>query len=171
MFSRSLKATPMAAPQRLKEEPVARLATQLRALRTNGDGARVMIVEDEPFIAMAIEDALADDGFEVCGVYAAEAPAIAAARTLRPAFAVVDVRLAPGDGRRVARVLSEECGSVVLMASAEDIATLGGAGAAGVLSKPYDATLVGTALVTAARWMAGLHVDHVPARLSPLAAG
>lgn len=160
----------MVEPRRFPDKSIARLALELRALRNGGGAARVMIVEDDALIALAIEDALIDDGFEICGVFSAEEPAIASARSLQPEFAVVDVRLAPGDGRHVARVLSKECGSVVLLASAEDITTLEGVGAPGVLSKPYDAAFVGAALVTAATWLAGLQVSQLPPRLFSLIA-
>ncbi|HLZ84680.1 MAG TPA: hypothetical protein VKQ54_14030, partial [Caulobacteraceae bacterium] len=66
---------------------------------------RVLIVEDDPFIATDLEGALSAAGCEVCGVAASEGVALEMARATRPAFAVVDVHLSPGDGRVVAREL------------------------------------------------------------------
>ena len=80
---------------------------------------RVLIVEDDPFVAIDVQQALTEAGYEVCGSAASEAEALAIARATHPDFAVVDVHLAPGDGRDVARELIAHYDTAVLMATSE----------------------------------------------------
>ena len=48
---------------------------------------KVLIVEDDPFIAMDLEGVLSDAGCDVCGVAASEAEALRMGEATRPAFA------------------------------------------------------------------------------------
>jgi len=57
---------------------------------------KVMIVEDEFIIADALDAALTDAGYNVCGSAATVPEAVALARHHNPDLAVVDVRLADG---------------------------------------------------------------------------
>ena len=107
---------------------------------------KVLIVEDDAMIATDVEQALSAAGFEVCGVADSEAAALDLASRTHPNFAVVDVQLAPGDGRAVAREISRHQHVAVLMATAEHSSTLNGIGALALLPKPYDANLVPAAL-------------------------
>ena len=59
---------------------------------------RVMVVEDEPTIAMLLARVLRNQGHEVCAVATSEAGAIAAAALHHPQIILVDVRLRPGSG-------------------------------------------------------------------------
>jgi two-component system, response regulator PdtaR len=77
----------------------------------------VLVVEDEFLVAMEIEHCLTDAGYEVCGTAASEGDAIRLAVDRKPKLAVVDVRLAPGSGIEVAKVL-ERMGTGVLFATA-----------------------------------------------------
>ncbi|HEY2049384.1 MAG TPA: response regulator [Caulobacteraceae bacterium] len=131
---------------------------------------RVLVVEDEGLIALSIEDALLDAGFDVCAVTATEAQAIQAGRSARPEFAVVDVKLAPGDGRRVAKVLSVECGAIVVMASSETPASLHGLGAWIAVTKPFDPRAIPMALMMAQARSRGDDAESEPAppRISAL---
>ena len=61
---------------------------------------RVLIVEDDPFIAMDLEGVLSEAGCDVCGVAASEAEALLMGEATRPSFAGVDVRLSRGETRR-----------------------------------------------------------------------
>ncbi len=106
----------------------------------------VLIAEDDPFIAMTVEDAVVDAGFDVVGVAASEKEAVALGDAAEPDLAVVDVRLRPGDGKAVARALSSRHDTGVLMASAEDAANLNHIGAVAALTKPYSAAEVPAAL-------------------------
>ena len=58
----------------------------------------VLIVEDDAFIATDVEHALIAAGYDVCGVAATEVEALQLAEQRAPELAVVDVKLAPGDG-------------------------------------------------------------------------
>jgi DNA-binding response OmpR family regulator len=57
-----------------------------------------LIIEDEPFIAMAIEDALRDCGCSSFDFACNPEAAVEAARQHRPGLITADVRLAPGCG-------------------------------------------------------------------------
>jgi DNA-binding response OmpR family regulator len=57
-------------------------------------GNRILIVEDEYFVALTIEDALADAGYEVLGVEASGEAAILHALEARPDLVLMDIRLA-----------------------------------------------------------------------------
>ena len=126
---------------------------------------RVLIVEDDPFISTDVRQALTLAGYEVCGVAASEQEAIAAAKESHPDLAVVDVQLAPGDGRAVARELAATYGVTILMATAEPASALHGIGAVGVVPKPYDANVIPAALVAAEALLAdedpGTLPDHM----------
>lgn len=126
------------------------------------------MVEDEGLIALSIEDALMDAGFDVCAVTATEAAAIEVGLAARPEFAVVDVKLAPGDGRRVARVLSADCGSIVIMASSENPASLHGLGAWLAVTKPFDPRAIPAALALARARAGGLQDQAMPPQVSIL---
>ena len=58
----------------------------------------VLIIEDEPYIAMQIEDVLRGGGAQSVTIATTETDAIAAAQRHRPDFITSDVRLAEGTG-------------------------------------------------------------------------
>ncbi len=58
----------------------------------------VLIIEDEPYIAMQIEDVLREGGAQSITIATTEADAIAAAQTQQPDFITSDVRLSAGTG-------------------------------------------------------------------------
>ncbi len=111
------------------------------------DHLRVLIVEDDPLTAIEVEAALERAGHAVCGVAVSQGDAIVLARALKPDCAVVDVTLAPGDGRLVAKEIVGD-GGVVLFATAqcEDVTSMSDTGASGCLPKPYEADDVPAAL-------------------------
>lgn len=124
--------------------------------------SRVLIVEDDPLIAMDVEQALRAAGYDVCGVASSEEGALLMAADTHPDLAVVDVKLDPGDGREVARKLAERYHTTILMATAEDPATLDGIGASALLPKPYNADLVAPALEVAEAMAAGRNPGVLP---------
>ncbi len=75
---------------------------RLRFAQEAGQGAdrrpapsvRVLVVEDDFLISMSVEDALIHEGFEVVGVMRTAEEAIDQAGTIRPSFAIMDIRLA-----------------------------------------------------------------------------
>ena len=109
---------------------------------------RVLIVEDDPMIALDVEMTLLEAGCEVCGVAASETAAIDLADRTAPNLAVVDIKLSPGDGRSVATHLTRKFGTAVLFASAscDDLHALAVTGAVAYLPKPYKAALIPIAL-------------------------
>ena len=58
--------------------------------------ARILIIEDEPIIALDLEALARDLGHDVVGVAATRAEAVALARSVRPGLVLADVRLADG---------------------------------------------------------------------------
>jgi DNA-binding response OmpR family regulator len=87
---------------------------------------RALIVEDEFMIALDLEDAMANLGFEVCELAPSDSRARSLAMRDQPDIALVDVNLAGGrEGIETARWLREVCGaSVVFVTGYSDAATL-----------------------------------------------
>ena len=68
------------------------------------DHVRVLVVEDEFLVALSLEDALDEIGYRYCGVAATADEALSAAKSERPAIALVDIGLrGGGDGVTFAR--------------------------------------------------------------------
>lgn len=67
----------------------------LQSMR-NLDSIRVIVAEDEPLIAMMLEDTLSDMGLEVVGPFASVAEASGSINGDAPDIAVLDVDLADG---------------------------------------------------------------------------
>jgi DNA-binding response OmpR family regulator len=130
---------------------------------------RVLIVEDEPIIAACVESELQAAGYDVCGIAASQHEALRMADACKPHFAVVDVHLAPGNGKKVARELADRFNTVVLMATADDVETLHGIGAEAVLPKPYEPGDVPRALKAAEQLAAGEDPRPLPDNVKPLA--
>ncbi len=126
--------------------------------------ARVLIVEDDPLIALDVGDALTDAGYEVCGIADSQAQALWLADETHPDFAVVDITLSPGDGRVVARELFKRHHTEVLFATGQckDLEHLAGSGALACLPKPYDATEVPEALQAIANMRRGRPTGQLP---------
>jgi two-component system, response regulator PdtaR len=58
----------------------------------------VLVIEDEPFIAMQIEGVLLDGGADTVTIAATEQDAVSSAAARRPDFVASDVRLLEGSG-------------------------------------------------------------------------
>jgi len=131
---------------------------------------RVLIVEDDSFIAMSLEDVLSDAGHEICGVAGSEREALELAEATRPSFAVVDMRLSPGDGRVVARELVRRYDTAVLMATADSaqFESLAATGAVACLPKPYATWRVPAALQAICDLREGRPVGRLPAHMFKL---
>ena len=103
----------------------------------------VLIVEDDPLIALSLRMVLEDEGYEVCGVAATERRAISFGLTHRPDVAVVDVRLAEGSGVEAGRrLLAGGTRVVFATACAAQIAREFPDADVPVIEKPYDAQLI-----------------------------
>jgi len=87
---------------------------------------RALIVEDEIVIALDLEVAMSDLGYDVCTLAPSERSARVLAMQERPDVAVVDVCLAGGrEGIEMARWLREVCGiSIVFVTAYDDEATV-----------------------------------------------
>jgi DNA-binding response OmpR family regulator len=135
---------------------------------------RILIVEDEVLIAMALADSLEHGGHEVVGPAAtmAEALALCEAAAPPPDLAVLDVNLRDGSsGVDVARALSARWGVPSIFASgqatdarrARDIAL-------GHIRKPYGAETVLRSVEVARAVMGGGRPRTVPAGFELFAA-
>jgi CheY-like chemotaxis protein len=72
----------------------------------------VLIIEDEPFIAMTIQDVLEEEGATSFDVAATQADAIAAALDHRPDLITSDVKLLEGTGPAAVVEIHRQLGDV-----------------------------------------------------------
>lgn len=102
---------------------------------------RILVVEDEYFVALTIETALTDAGHEVIGVFASGEAAIEAAEDLRPELVMMDIRLAGEMTGIDAALVLRQRGIPCIFASAHSDAATRDAGGraqpAGWLVKPF----------------------------------
>src|SRR4051794_34309269 len=106
--------------------------------------ARVLIVEDEVFVAMDMADTLADSGHECVGI--ADAPASAMQLGAQKVdVALVDVNLCDGaTGPLIGELLAREHGARVIFVTANPRQLGSGVpGTLGVMTKPVDFTMIG----------------------------
>jgi DNA-binding NarL/FixJ family response regulator len=108
-------------------------------------GARILIVEDDYFVAMELEHQLQEAGFDVVGVASTAEQAIRIGAAERPRLAIMDIRLAGyRDGIEAALELSSKFGIRSIFATAHgDSETRRRAQQAnplGWLTKPYSAS-------------------------------
>ena len=68
---------------------------------------RVLIIEDDPFIAMDLEDTLVDAGYEVCGMAGSVDEGLRSIERSSPAVATLDYHLGRETSDPVAAVLDE----------------------------------------------------------------
>ncbi|AWK85104.1 response regulator [Azospirillum thermophilum] len=116
---------------------------------------RLLVVEDEAISAEAIRLAVCDLGHVVCGTAATEEEAVAIASRDRPDLALMDVRLAGGDGIEAARRLNLRYGirSIFLSGYADHgiMARITETYPLGIVHKPFSPSQLKTALDLAAR--------------------
>jgi DNA-binding NarL/FixJ family response regulator len=80
---------------------------------------RILLVEDDYFVAIDLEDGLRNAGMQVLGPVPTAEEALALARSERPTLAVMDIRLAgEKDGIEAALELYRELGIRCIFASA-----------------------------------------------------
>jgi len=142
------QSQPSAAPAHRPQLVYSRDDTAGADKRT-GRPARILVVEDDFLVAMQMEAALTEAGFEVAGVASSGEDAIELALKERPRLAVMDIRLAGDrDGIDTALHLFAEQGIRCVFATAhhDEQARQRAAPATplGWLHKPYTmASLVG----------------------------
>jgi CheY-like chemotaxis protein len=101
--------------------------------------AKVLIAEDDLFMADMLEDVLVEGGYEVCGIARTVEEGIALARLHKPDLAVLDLRLAEGGlGTDIAARLNRQGRPGVLYATGNvNQVRLTKADGEACLSKPY----------------------------------
>ncbi|UPG71681.1 response regulator [Roseomonas gilardii subsp. gilardii] len=101
----------------------------------------VLVIEDEPIIAMDIRQLVEGCGHHVVGMASDEAEAVELARSLRPGLILADVNLGPGgDGiTAVERILGEQKIPVIFVtAYPERLLTAERLEPAFIISKPFE---------------------------------
>ncbi len=140
--------TAAAAACRLEIEVAERdLRSARDGLRANA-AARVLIIEDEPIIALDIQDLVERCGHSVVGIAATETEAVQIARAERPSLVLADINLgAGGDGATaVARILRDVTAPVIFVtAFPERLLTGDAVEPAFVITKPFDPTTLAVA--------------------------
>lgn len=117
---------------------------QLRA----SAATRVLIIEDEPIIALDIQELVERCGHSVVGIAATETEAVEIARAERPGLVLADINLgAGGDGTHaVARILRDVPAPVIFVtAHPERLLTGEAVEPAFVITKPFDPTTLAVA--------------------------
>ncbi len=124
---------------------------ELAAARDNlraGAVARVLIIEDEPIIALDLQQLVETAGHDVVGVAASEDEAVAIAEAEKPSLVLADVNLgAGGDGASaVARILTRHSAPVIFVtAYPERLLTGEAVEPAFVITKPFEPTTLAIA--------------------------
>lgn len=139
---------------------VAAIAAAARERLRESARAEVLIVEDEPIIAMDLGQLVAACGHRVAGIAATQAEAVALARSLRPTLILADINLGlGGDGKRaIAEILRELTVPVIFVtAYPERLLTGEAVEPAFVVTKPFDPTTL--AIATYQAVTGGLRLD------------
>ena len=146
----------------LEEQPLTAAAAACRVLPAtaelelrlardslrSGVSTRVLIIEDEPIIALDIQELVERCGHSVVGIAATEAEAVALADAERPGLVLADINLgAGGDGASaVARILKHLTAPVIFVtAYPERLLTGEAVEPAFIITKPFDPTTLAIA--------------------------
>lgn len=116
----SLEELPIEAAAEVVSLPVTAAAEQLALARDrlrDAAATDVLIIEDEPIIAMDIEELVLSCGHRVVGVAASEAEAVEIAERRRPGLILADINLgAGGDGSSaVQRIMQRHYAPVIFV--------------------------------------------------------
>ncbi len=118
-----------------------------KAFMSSLSGLRVLIVEDEPIVAMLAEDMLDAIGCVVAASVATVADAQAAISSLSFDIAMVDLNLDGDDGLLVAATLNERHIPCLITTGYDGQGAANGQPTATVLTKPYSLADLEAALV------------------------
>jgi CheY-like chemotaxis protein len=135
---------------------LAAARNQLRAAAATD----VLIIEDEPIIAMDIEELVMSCGHRVVGVAATEADAVAIAERCRPGLILADINLgAGGDGTSaVSRIMRNHYAPVIFVtAYPERLLTGDALEPAFVITKPFEPLTL--AIATYQAVTGGIRID------------
>lgn len=94
----------------ISEPEVNRLINQAGSEIANQIAADVLIIEDEPLIAMDLESLVTDIGHRVIGIARTHSEAVAAVKKSKPGFVLADIQLA--DGSSGLEAVNEILGSI-----------------------------------------------------------
>jgi CheY-like chemotaxis protein len=122
----------------------------------------VLIIEDEPIIAMDLEELVQSCGHRVVGVASSEAEAIEIAKRTRPGLILADINLGlGGDGARaVSAILASHYAPVIFVtAYPERLLTGDAIEPAFVITKPFEPLTL--AIATYQAVTGGVHLDIV----------
>jgi DNA-binding NarL/FixJ family response regulator len=121
--------------------------------------ARVLIVEDEMLVAMEMEAAIEDLGFEPVGIAADTTQALQLAEG-KPDIALVDLNLRDGlTGPDIGKLLAQRGVHVVFLTANPRIVANGVPGALGVCEKPASTATIASILAFAAAIREGSGVE------------
>ncbi len=144
-----------------REQATAELASARDRLRS-GIAARVLIIEDEPIIALDLQQLVESAGHEVVGVAASEEEAVALAEAEKPSLVLADINLGEGgDGASaVSRILARHRAPVIFVtAYPERLLTGAQLEPAFVITKPFEPTTLAVATFQAVAQ--GVRLDGV----------
>ena len=140
----SLEELPIAAAAAIVRLPTADAEAQLSEARAHlraGAATDVLIIEDEPIIAMDIEELVQNCGHNVVGVATSEAEAVEMAEKHKPGLILADINLGVGgDGTAaVARIMRHHYAPVIFVtAYPERLLTGEDLEPAFVITKPFE---------------------------------
>ena len=147
----ALEELPLADAAAATRQSQADADTQLRAARDilrAGAAARVLIIEDEPIIALDIQELVERCGHTVVGIATTEQEALEIAGRDPPSLILADINLgAGGDGATaVARIMRDLTMPVIFVtAYPERLLTGEALEPAFVITKPFDPTILAVA--------------------------
>jgi len=140
----ALEGLPLGEAARVLQLDEVEAAAELETARTKlraSAAADVLIIEDEPVIAMDLQMLVQRCGHRVVGLAASEAQAVRIAQEKRPGLVLADVNLGRGgDGISAVRRILETLDVPVIFVTAypERLLTAEGMEPAFIMSKPFD---------------------------------
>jgi response regulator NasT len=113
---------------------------------------RVLVVEDEALVALALRDQLESVGCQIVGSVSDADSAVALARSVRPDVVLMDLGLAGSSGTKAIASIVADTGARVVVVTAyggQWVRDAQEAGAAVILTKPVVAAQLGRAILEA----------------------
>ena len=134
------------------EDPEALLA-RARAQIRHQDCARILVIEDEPLIALDICAIIEDDGHVAVGIARSREEAVSLAKALNPELVLADIRLADeSSGVDAVRDILAQLGpmpTVFITAYPERLLTGNSAEPTYLITKPFDEEMLRLAIAQA----------------------
>jgi CheY-like chemotaxis protein len=144
----------------LHQDEAAQLLADAREGLRAAAATDVLIIEDEPIIAMDIEELVQNCGHRVVGVASSEREAVQIAKATRPGLILADINLGVGgDGTSaVARIMQSHYAPVIFVtAYPERLLTGDSLEPAYVITKPFEPMTL--AIATYQAVTGGVHLD------------